>query len=100
MSTIAITGGARGIGLARGVPDAKTPTAEPEDIAKVALKAVNGKKPIYHAPAIAGGVIRSFNMQPRGVNARLQRAAGFQDPLWKVDEEGRRSYDAEVESSS
>ena len=86
--------------LTRGVPDAKTPTAEPEDIAKVAVKAVRGKRFIYHAPGIAGGVIRTFDMLPRGVNARLQRALGFQDTLWKVDEAGRKSYDAEVESSS
>jgi len=86
--------------LTKGVPDAKTPTAEPEDIAKVALKALKGKRLIYHAPPIVGPVIRTFDMLPRGVNARLQRALGFQDPLWKVDEAGRKSYDAEVESST
>ncbi len=86
--------------LTRGVPDAKTPTAEPEDIAKVAMKALDGRRFIYHAPGIAGGVIRTFNLLPRGLNARLQRALRFQDPLWEVDPEGRRSYDAEVESSS
>jgi NADP-dependent 3-hydroxy acid dehydrogenase YdfG len=86
--------------LAKGVPDAKTPTAEPEDIAKVALRALRGRRFIYHAPPIVGPVIRTFDMLPRGVNARLQRALGFQDPLWKVDEEGRKSYDSEVESST
>jgi NAD(P)-dependent dehydrogenase (short-subunit alcohol dehydrogenase family) len=86
--------------LTRGVPHAKTPTAEPEDIAKVALKALNGKRFIYHAPPIVGPVIRTFDMLPRAVNARLQRALGFQDPLWKVDESGRDSYDSEVARST
>lgn len=86
--------------LTLGVPDAKTPTAEPEDIAKVALKAAGGKRFIYHAPGVAGGVIRGFDMLPRGLNFRLQRALGFQDPLWKTDEKERDRYEAEVDSSA
>lgn len=85
--------------LTWGVPDAKTPTAEPEDIAQVALKALAGGRFIYHAPGVAGGVIRIFGLLPRGLNARLQRALGFQDPLWKTDPAQHARYEAEVESS-
>lgn len=82
--------------LTDGVPDAKTPTAEPEQIAKVAMRALRGKRFLYYAPQMVGGVIATFDLLPRPLRDRATRALGFQDPLWNVDQAARERYESEA----
>ena len=82
--------------LTDGVPDAKTPTATPEQIAKVAVKALRGKKFLYYAPSMVGGVVAVFDAFPRPVRERAMRGLGFQDPLWNVDWGAREGYERQA----